>query len=96
MNTIEITFAKNLKQLVTIYDKNYEFEFNVTDLAKSIDGNNSVNTLEEMSGLCFSDYTSFEMSMEVAHEWNHDDVKVLIQDFIKSEPENLVDYLLTA
>lgn len=90
---IEIITAHNNSQCAIIDGNKYEFEFSTNELASCINNTYSLSELESLSGLDSADYTGREMSHEIATDWNHDDVILLIADFIADNSDKLIDHL---
>lgn len=93
-NQITILSAKNNRQVIELDGKKYEFEFSEKELANSIDNRSYSYELEEKSGLCHENYTFWSMALHIANKWNHEDVIILISDFINKNPNNLIDHLI--
>jgi len=90
---IEILHAYNTCQAAIIDGLKYDFEFNTHELSVCINNHHSTSELEDISGLDSADYTSFEMCEEIASDWDHDYVSLLIADFIFDHSDKLIDHL---
>ena len=90
---IEITQADRIKQTALIHGLSYEFNFSEMELAKAIRNNNTISELEDISGLDSADYTALEMSEQIAQDWDHEDVALLIADFVVDHSDKLIDHL---
>lgn len=94
MNTIEITSAKNNYQTATINGKNYEFEFDESDLITHILDKYSTRDLDRIIGLDPDEHSYEQMGQILSENWLHEDIETLICDFITKNPSNLIDHLI--
>ena len=92
-NLIAIIHAENNNQHCIINCQAYEFEFNAYQLSKCICKNLSTKELEEESEMDSSDNNKYDMAKEVASYWLHKHVEMLIQEYVGTNPKNLIDHL---
>lgn len=92
-NNIVILHAQEWNQHAMIDFKTYEFEFDLSDLAKVISESYTTEELEAESEIDSANYNDYQKAKEIASYWLHKDVELLIQDFIDNQPHNLSDHL---
>ena len=92
---IQIKQLLKNKQICTIDGLDYQFEFSERDLIDSIETNCSWSDLENRSGCDLDDFSDFEMASIIAEDWEHSDVEMMIKNYIKENPNNLQDHLIS-
>jgi len=90
---IQILSAVDGYQEANIDGLVYDFNFNHRELSVCINNNHSTSELEDLSGIDSSEYTAFEMSELIAHDWDFDFVQMLVSDFISDHSDKLIDHL---